>query len=783
MALGQIQLKQLNQAQISGFVAQVAATGVVIRPEETGGFIDLSTMNNSGTILWNRDWALSGLLGNATGNINIHLGQTGQNLDLKLIQSGTSLWNRDEGLSASIVALSGASDVGASGQTLWSRDTGLSYNISGVSGNVGISGQTLWVRDTNLSANIAALSGISITSSQTGSFLTQSDSGNFITADIVFSLSGNLVATGGVFNVTGLNLFNRDLGLSSNIAALSGVVALAANTGDFLDPSDTGLFLTQANSGHVLLLYLSGKEIAATETNTLTIDGVELAGGGGDLTHASGSLLFDRDTELSNNLADVSGLIGGGGTTINGLDGVVQITGTGNIFVFADSISKVLTVSGSGLATTEGLVGLSDSVAEVSGLIGGGGDLTHASGTLLWNRDESLSGSFNETGLDLWNRDFGLSESIAAVSGIAGGWDHSSGTLLWNRDDSLSGSLVGLSDEVALVSGLAIAGGGGGSSSAAGSSKTAVRIHASKEYTAPATGWAYTYYATGVEYVRFDTDDAALYQNVMPEGLDLNFGLNITLFWHPEHDAGNAVWLTYLQRTDIIGSENWSNFGSGQAASTGKEALHQTTIHHDVTKLGGIRSGDAFQLMVVRTGVPQDTLANYTNLHYIHIESPVSRTITKTFDRFTAVNFTPPSTGYAQIDWISGVRTMQLHPDSGEAGMFDSVVPENIDLSNGIRVHLHWFPEQDNANDVEFITAFGKRNTVGDDSFGTEITTTATSTGAGRLHRTFVDHSSAQIGGITSGDFYRLKVGRSGTLGGDTMAGNAHVTQIELETR
>lgn len=750
MALGQIQLKQINQAQLSGYVAQVAATGVVIRPEETGGFIDVSTMNNSGTLLWNRDLALSGLLGNATGNININLGQTGQ-----------TLFNRETELSNNIAAISGSNDAGASGQTLWLRDEGLSTNLVALSGGLGVSGQTLWIRDTNLSSNIAALSGIAITSSQTGGFLTQSDSGNFITSAIVYSLSGNLVATGSVFNSTGLNLFNRDIGLSENIAALSGVS---------ITTSETGLFLTQADSGNFLRLSDSGN-----------------LGGGGDLTHASGSLLFDRDTELSDNLADISGLIGGGGTTLNGIDGNIQITGTGQIFVFANGASKILTISGSGLGvgdvTTEEIESLS-------------GDL-HQTGIISWGRESELSSNIAElsgitvttsdTGLFLTQSDSGNFLRLSDSGNLGGGGDltHASGSLLWNRDE-------GLSAELALVSGIAeSAGGGGGSSSAAGSTKTVVRFHATKDYITPETGWASPYYATGYEFVRFRDGavdgEKALYNGIIPEGIDLNVGLNVTLFWHPSTDnTDDVAWVTDFQKVGSLALDNWGTPVTTIASATGShEWVHKTTIHHAAgAEIGNIQSGDSFMFRVIRSGLlAGDTMSDYANLQAIHIESPVSRTITKTFDRFAAVNFTTPTTGYAQIDYISGVRTMQLHPDSGEAGMFDSIIPENIDLSNGIRVGLHWFPEESDTNDVAFITAFGQRDLIGNDAFGTEKTTIATSTGAGRLHKTFVEHSSAEIGGLISGDFYRLKVGRSGTLGGDTMAGNAHITQIELDTR
>jgi hypothetical protein len=738
MALGQIQLKQLNQPQISGFVAQVAATGVVVRPENTGDFIDTRILNNTGTILWNRDLALSGLLGNATGNINIKLGATGQ-----------TLWGRDIELSNNIAALSGSADAGATGQTLWLRDAGLSSNLSSVSGQMVASGATLnatglslFNRDVQLSANLATLSGSVVLSSATGDFLDPTDT-------------------------AALEL--RDTNLSANVATLSGAVAFKADTGDFLDPtdtialelrdtnlssdvatlsgvtvttSDTGLFLTQANSGHTVLLFLSGIEIAATETNTLTVDGVEIVGGGGDLTHASGTLLFDRDTVLSDNVALVSGLAGGWD----------HASGT----ILWDRDDEL----GDNLATLSGNVVFSSET---------GGFLDHASGTLLFDRDTALSDNVAT-----------LSGNVAFSSETGGFLDHVSGTLLFDRDTELS-------DNVASVSGLI--GPGGGGSAPIGSTKTAVHFHATKDYIAPGTGWASPFYGTGYEFIRFQDStvdgERALYQGIIPEGVDLNVGLNVTLFWHPSTNSTDDVaWLTEFKVLDNLDNENWGTpITTVDSALGTEESIQSVTAIHSASEIDSLQTGDTFLLRVTRSGLlGADTMSDYANLHAIHIQSPVSRTITKTFDQFHAPTFTAPATGFGQLDYVSGVRTLQLHPDSGEAGMYDSIIPENIDLSNGINVTLHWFPEEANVGDVAFLTAFGRRDVIGDDNFGTEKSGISTAGTAGWLQKTYINHGAAEIGGLVSGDFYRLKVGRSGDAGNDDMAGNAHITYIQLET-
>jgi hypothetical protein len=112
-----------------------------------------------------------------------------------------------------------------------------------------------------------------------------------------------------------------------------------------------------------------------------------------------------------------------------------------------DSLNNSLYISGKKIHVDGNTLYVNDVAA------GGGWD--HASGTLLWNRDDSLTGSMNQTGLNLFNRDLQLSSNVATLSGtvstntnrttsLSGSMD-TTGLNLFNRDKNLSDNVATLS--------------------------------------------------------------------------------------------------------------------------------------------------------------------------------------------------------------------------------------------------------------------------------------------------------------------------------------------------
>jgi len=395
----QIQIKQINLADLSGFIGQVAATGVVLRHEETGALVDRTTLNHTGDILWYRDLSLSGLLGLSSGDMYHRIHISGKHM---LALSGLA-FNTIDSLSGNLVATGGV--FNETGLDLWVRDVGLSDGMVLLSG-----------RDTNLSNNIAALSGGVVFSFETGEFLTTADSGN---------LAGGV---GDLTHESGTLLFNRDTELSNNLANISGTIPVVEVTQTMFDDlsgnlESTGIFLEQ--TGYDLFVRDRG-----LSDNIVALSGMV---GGGDLTHESGTLLFDRDTELSDNVATISG--------------------------------NTVFTSDTGLFLTQADSGNID------------GDLTHESGTLLFDRDTELSDNVatlsgvmvttSETGgfLDLADqtalegRDDEVGNNLATLSGAVvfssetGGYlDLSHQTSLEARDDELGSNLATLSGAVVFSS-------------------------------------------------------------------------------------------------------------------------------------------------------------------------------------------------------------------------------------------------------------------------------------------------------------------------------------------
>ena len=257
-----------------------------------------------------------------------------------------------------------------------------------------------------------------------------------------------------------------------------------------------------------IFLYLSGKEVAVTASDTITVDGNEIAGAGWD--HASGTLLWDRDSslsgslnetglanwnrdlELSNNVASVSGLIGGGYEVFDTWTGDETITDTYNKYfvnlnggtvaqmALPDSITSGFSFTvwnrGTGTWTFSGvtkLINLDDS-SIVEYAVAEKELVTFLNkGSNIWqviSEDNSNFVTTSQTGdfLDLTSqtalelRDTNLSANVATLSGdvttqtnritsLSGSMD-TTGLDLWNRDLELSNNVASISGNILYTS-------------------------------------------------------------------------------------------------------------------------------------------------------------------------------------------------------------------------------------------------------------------------------------------------------------------------------------------
>lgn len=161
---------------------------------------------------------------------------------------------------------------------------------------------------------------------------------------------------------------------------------------------------------------------------------------------------------------------------------------------------------------------------------------------------------------------------------------------------------------------------------------------------------------------------------------------------------------------------------------------------------------------------------------------------TKTLMRWDANQNQPPGSNYAQFNTRNSIAVLDFD-DGGSANedaVFVGVIPEGADFTTGIAVYLHWMGKTATTGNVMWRTSFERCNTDLDaDSFATAVDGAAAACNgtSGIITVTTINHSGTEIDGLTAGDLFRLKVGRNGTSGSDTMSGDAQLVAVEIRQR
>ncbi len=156
---------------------------------------------------------------------------------------------------------------------------------------------------------------------------------------------------------------------------------------------------------------------------------------------------------------------------------------------------------------------------------------------------------------------------------------------------------------------------------------------------------------------------------------------------------------------------------------------------------------------------------------------------TKTLMRWGANDNYPPASNYAEWGARNSIPLIGFNAATDSSAVFAGVIPEAADLSSGIRVIVKWVSESATSGDCVFVSAFERVNTdIDSDSFASGVSATTTTGGtSGVPNTTTIDHSSAEIDGVTVGDFFRLMLTRDANAGGDTMTGDAQVLAVEIQ--
>lgn len=166
---------------------------------------------------------------------------------------------------------------------------------------------------------------------------------------------------------------------------------------------------------------------------------------------------------------------------------------------------------------------------------------------------------------------------------------------------------------------------------------------------------------------------------------------------------------------------------------------------------------------------------------------PVGSTAgTKTLFRAGAMDGQPPAANFATLDTRNSIVILNFDDTTAESVVFLGIVPEGADFTTGITVRIVWMAATATTGNVIWTSAFERCNTdLDSDSFATGVDSAASACNGtcGITTVTSIDHSGAQIDGMTAGDMFRIKLTRKAADGSDTMVGDAQFVAVELRQR
>ena len=226
---------------------------------------------------------------------------------------------------------------------------------------------------------------------------------------------------------------------------------------------------------------------------------------------------------------------------------------------------------------------------------------------------------------------------------------------------------------------------------------------------------------------------------------------------------------------------------SGTAVTTGDTgtvsntmlANSSITIAGTATALGGTITLDTITGLS-STGIVKRTGANT----YAIATSGTDYLVTprKTLRSFTPIEDQPPAANYATLGTRNGIATLLFDKDTDEAAVFLITVPNDAVLTSGLKLIVKWTAPTATTGDAIFGVQFERMNTDEDaDSFDTAATTTTTTNGtSGIVNTTTITNTN--IDSVAAGDGLRIKLYRDADAVGDTLAEDAEVIIVELQT-
>jgi hypothetical protein len=147
----------------------------------------------------------------------------------------------------------------------------------------------------------------------------------------------------------------------------------------------------------------------------------------------------------------------------------------------------------------------------------------------------------------------------------------------------------------------------------------------------------------------------------------------------------------------------------------------------------------------------------------------------------------PPSSNNATLDARNSILVLDFDPTTSESAIFRGVLPGNYS-GGGLTLDIYWMATSATTGDVVWGGSIERAQSGGTDqdadSFATEqlsaaVTTNATSGIKNKSTITFT--SGANMDSLAAGEPFRIKIARKPADAGDTMAGDAELTEACLK--
>lgn len=145
----------------------------------------------------------------------------------------------------------------------------------------------------------------------------------------------------------------------------------------------------------------------------------------------------------------------------------------------------------------------------------------------------------------------------------------------------------------------------------------------------------------------------------------------------------------------------------------------------------------------------------------------------------------PPATGYATLDSRNSVFVLDFDDSAVESAVFRGVVPGQY-AGGGFTVDLYWLATSATAGDAKWGVSAERDDPnhfdLDGDNFGTEstVTTTANAT-SGKVVKSSLTITHANLGSPDPGDPFRVKVRRLASDVADTMSGDAELAAVHVK--